>query len=162
MQERLPSLVRVQVVHCIIARQENEACPGQWFMHELLKVRTFHETMPFLPEMQEVSGITPSLASQGSDKETLKVWAILAVFRDSWRRTLQLLRRIRHNRVANSKCCSWRVKSLQSGPTVPPIRPEPRLTLVRFICLVHLGASCAASPPNTSSTTHVYPVVSVP
>ena len=54
-------------------------------MHELLKVRTFHEAMPFLPEMQEVSRITPFLAPHRLDKETLKVWAILAVFRDSRR-----------------------------------------------------------------------------
>ena len=39
--------------------------------------------MPFLPEMQEVQGIKPFLAPQGLDKETLTIWAILAVFKDS-------------------------------------------------------------------------------
>ena len=52
-------------------------------MHQLLEVKTYGKAIPFLSEMQEVSGITPFLAPHGLDKETLKVWPILAVFRNS-------------------------------------------------------------------------------
>ena len=83
MTERQRSIVRVQVIHCIIAQQENGAGLGQLSMHELLKVKTFHEVMPFLPEMQEMSRITPFTAPQGIDYKILKVRAILTVFTDS-------------------------------------------------------------------------------
>ena len=68
-----------------LSPDENGAHPGQSFLYELLEIRTFHEAMPFLPEMREMSGITPFLAPQGLSKETLKVWAIITVFTDSRR-----------------------------------------------------------------------------
>ena len=85
LQERQPFILWVQVIRCIIAQQENGAHPGQLSLYELPEARTFHKALPFVPEMEEVLGITPFLAPQGLGKGTLKVWAIIAVFTDSKR-----------------------------------------------------------------------------
>ena len=63
-----------QVIHCIIALQKNGSCPGQSSLYQLFDVRTFHETMPIPPEMQEISKSHHSLLHK--DSTTRPSWSM--------------------------------------------------------------------------------------